>query len=300
MYHQPVLLKESLDGLNINPDGIYVDVTFGGGGHSQKILEQLNHGKLIAFDQDKDAEKNAIQDERFVFIRHNFRFMKNFLKYIDYPQVDGILADLGVSSHHLNSPERGFSFRYDAALDMRMNQNNPLTAAEVINTYSEQALKDILKNYGELKTPGRITQAILKARSDKKIQSVQHLIEAVEKYIPERFRNKTLAKIFQAIRIEVNQEMQSLKKFLGQTRDVLKPGGRLVVISYHSIEDRLVKNFMKSGNFSGTLHKDFYGNVASPFRLINKKVITPTDKEIVENNRARSARLRIAEKWEEA
>ena len=298
MYHQPVLLKESLDGLNINPDGIYVDATFGGGGHAKKILEQLNNGKLIAFDQDKDAEKNAFSDEHFVFIRHNFRYMKNFLKYLNYTQVDGIFADLGVSSYHFNRPERGFSFRFEGELDMRMNQNSKLTAKHIINQYPEQKLYEILREYGELKKPGRIVKAIAKERDELKINTTQQLVNILTPYFPERLLNKNLAKVFQAIRIAVNREISNLKFFLGQSEELLKPKGRLVVISYHSIEDRLVKNFMKSGNTSGILTKDFYGNVATPFNLVNKKIITPSEEEIKQNNRARSARLRIAEKKE--
>jgi 16S rRNA (cytosine1402-N4)-methyltransferase len=299
MYHQPVLLKESLDGLNITPDGIYVDATFGGGGHAKKILEQLNNGKLIAFDQDKDAEKNAFSDDRFVFIRHNFRYMKNFLKYLNYTQVDGIFADLGVSSYHFNSPERGFSFRFEGELDMRMNQNSKLTAKHIINRYPEQKLNEILREYGELKKTGRIVKAIIKEREEKEISTTQQLVHILTPYFPERLLNKHLAKVFQAFRIAVNREISNLKFFLEQSKELLKPKGRLVVISYHSIEDRLVKNFMKSGNTSGTLTKDFYGNVATPFNLINKKIITPSEEEIKQNNRARSARLRIAEKKEE-
>ena len=296
MYHQPVLLKESLDGLNINPDGVYVDATFGGGGHAKKILEQLNNGTLIAFDQDKEAEENVLSDARFVFIRHNFRYMKNFLKYMNYTKINGIFADLGVSSHHLNSPERGFSFRYDAQLDMRMNQNSRLTAKQIINTYSDKKLYQLFKEYGELNKPGKIVNAIIRARGEKEITTTFQLANTLTPYFPERFRNKMLAKIFQAFRIEVNREVSTLKIFLHQCKEMLAPQGRLVVISYHSIEDRIVKNFMKSGNVSGEITKDFYGNVATPFEIINKKIITPSEKEIQENNRARSARLRIAEK----
>lgn len=299
MYHQPVLLKESLDGLNINPDGIYVDATFGGGGHSRKILEQLNNGTLIAFDQDKEAEKNAFSDTRFIFIRHNFRYMKNFLKYMGYKQVDGIFADLGVSSYHFNSPERGFSFRFEGELDMRMNQNSKLTAKHVVNQYPEKELFRIFRDYGELHKPGKIVRAIVETREEQNINTTKQLVDTITPFFPERFRNKMLAKVFQAFRIEVNREITTLKIFLNQCKELLKPSGRLVVISYHSIEDRLVKNFMKSGNTSGELHKDFYGNVASPFKLINKKIITPSEEEVQENNRARSARLRIAEKEKE-
>jgi 16S rRNA (cytosine1402-N4)-methyltransferase len=296
MYHQPVLLNESIEGLNIDPDGIYVDATYGGGGHSQSILQQLNHGKLIAFDQDIEAESNVVNDDRLSFIRHNFRYMKNFLKYTGFIPVDGILADLGVSSHHLNAPERGFSFRFDAPLDMRMNQNTKLTAQYVINHYQAGQLDYILKNYGEIRRTRSVVNAILEKRSENKISSVNELVNALEPFIPKKTRNKFLAQVFQALRIEVNQEIRNLKSFLKQSLELLRPGGRIAVISYHSIEDRVVKNFFKTGNFEGKLEKDFYGNTRSPFNLVNRKIITPGEEEIKRNNRARSAKLRIAEK----
>jgi 16S rRNA (cytosine1402-N4)-methyltransferase len=296
MYHQPVLLKESIEGLKIDPDGVYVDATFGGGGHSKEIIQQLKNGKLIAFDQDLEAESNRLDDERFLFVRHNFRYMKNFLKYMGYSKVDGILADLGVSSHHLNTPERGFSFRFEAPLDMRMNQNGKLTAQYVLNHYQAKELDSIFRNYGELKRTKLVVDAILEKRSKQKIQTVQELVQTVEPFIPFKTKNKFLAQIFQALRIEVNKEIRNLKHFLSQSLEVLNPGGRLVVISYHSVEDRVVKNFIKSGNFEGKIEKDFYGNVSTPFNMVNRKIITPKPEEIEENNRARSARLRIAEK----
>jgi len=299
MYHQPVLLEESISGLNIDPNGIYVDATFGGGGHSKEIYRKLNKGKLIAFDQDKDAENNVGEDEKIIFVRHNFRYMKNFLKYLGFTQINGILADLGVSSHHFNTPERGFSFRFSAPLDMRMNQNHSLTAQYIINRYHPANLFRIFKEYGEIKSPRRIVDTIIKEREKKEINTTDDLIYILDPLIPERNRNKMLARIFQALRIEVNQEITNLKIFLSQSAEMLKDRGRLVVISYHSLEDRLVKNFMKTGRFSGTPEKDFYGNILKPLKTINSKVITPSEKEISENNRARSAKLRIAEKTQQ-
>jgi len=299
MYHQPVLLEESISGLNIDPNGIYVDATFGGGGHSKEIYRKLNKGKLIAFDQDKDAENNVGEDEKIIFVRHNFRYMKNFLKYLGFTQINGILADLGVSSHHFNTPERGFSFRFSAPLDMRMNQNHSLTAQYIINRYHPANLFRIFKEYGEIKSPRRIVDTIIKEREKKEINTTDDLIYILDPLIPERNRNKMLARIFQALRIEVNQEITNLKIFLSQSAEMLKDRGRLVVISYHSLEDRLVKNFMKTGRFSGTPEKDFYGNILKPLKTINSKVITPSEMEISENNRARSAKLRIAEKTQQ-
>src|SRR6056297_14825 len=299
MYHQPVLLEESISGLNIDPNGIYVDATFGGGGHSKEIYRKLNNGKLIAFDQDKDAENNVGEDEKIIFVRHNFRYMKNFLKYLGFTQINGILADLGVSSHHFNTPERGFSFRFSAPLDMRMNQNHSLTAQYIINRYHPANLFRIFKEYGEIKSPQRIVDTLIKEREKKEINTTDDLIYILDPLIPERNRNKMLARIFQALRIEVNQEITNLKIFLSQSAEMLKDRGRLVVISYHSLEDRLVKNFMKTGRFSGTPEKDFYGNILKPLKTINSKVITPSEKEISENNRARSAKLRIAEKTQQ-
>ena len=295
-YHTPVLLKESIDGLQIKPQGIYVDVTFGGGGHSHEILKKLNKGKLVAFDQDDDALQNLIDDERFVFVNHNFRFLKNFLKYHGFEKVDGILADLGVSSHHFDQPERGFSFRYDGELDMRMNRSAKVSAKDIINQYPEQELAKIFWEYGELKNSRKLARAIVNNRTDKKINTIKSFTDLLMPFIPKHAEHKFLAKIFQALRIEVNREMEFLKEMLLQTADVIKPGGRLVVITYHSLEDRLVKNFIKHGKFEGEAEKDLYGRTDVPFKAINRKVITPDEKEIAENNRARSAKLRIAEK----
>ncbi|MFO8236440.1 MAG: 16S rRNA (cytosine(1402)-N(4))-methyltransferase RsmH [Bacteroidales bacterium] len=297
MYHQPVLLKESIAGLNIDPNGIYVDATYGGGGHSKLIIKHLTNGKIIAFDQDKEAEANVIQNDRLIFIRHNFKYMKNFLKYMGFYTVDGILADLGVSSHHLNTPERGFSYRFDdVPLDMRMNQNANLTAQYIINHYHAKNLSEVLKKYGEIRKTYPLVSAILKYREKKEIQTAEELVKVLDPFIPVRTKNKFLSRIFQALRIEVNREIENLKAFLQQSLEVLKPQGRLCVISYHSLEDKLVKNFLKTGNFEGKIDKDFYGNVYSPFKLINKKIIMPGKEEIEDNKRARSARLRIAEK----
>jgi len=296
MYHQPVLLEESIEGLQINPEGIYVDATYGGGGHSRKILEKLGNGILIAFDQDADAQEHIIDDGRLTFIKHNFRYMKNFLRYLGHEQVDGILADLGVSSHHLDAPERGFSFRFDAPLDMRMDQQARLRAADVINQYIPSRLQEVFREYGELRKTKSIVEAIVQAREKQYIESTFQLTGILESHTPVKYRNKFLARIFQALRIEVNREVENLKYFLGQSNEMLKKGGRLAVISYHSVEDRVVKNFMKTGDFEGVLTKDFYGHDQTPLRVINKKVITPTYREIQSNNRARSAKLRIAEK----
>lgn len=295
-YHTPVLLKESIDGLQIKPQGIYVDVTFGGGGHSREILKKLNEGKLVAFDQDDDALSNLIDDDRFIFVNHNFRFLKNFLKYHKIEQVDGILADLGVSSHHFDKAERGFSFRYDGKLDMRMNQSAKISAKDIINNYTEQQLAKIFWEYGELKNSRKLARAIVENRSGKQIETIKAFTDLMMPFIPKHAEHKFLAKIFQALRIEVNREMEFLKEMLLQTADTIKPGGRLVVITYHSLEDRLVKNFIRNGKFEGEAEKDFYGNVDVPFKAVNRKVITPDEKEIAENNRARSAKLRIAEK----
>ena len=296
MYHQPVLLEESIDGLQIKPEGVYVDATYGGGGHSKKILEKLGNGKLIAFDQDKDAQGHIMDDARLIFIQHNFRYMKNFLKYLGYEQVDGVLADLGVSSHHLDAPERGFSFRFDAPLDMRMDQRAPLRAVDVINQYNPSRLQEIFREYGELRKTRSIVDAIVEAREQQYIESTFQLTAILESQTPVKYRNKFLARIFQALRIEVNREVEYLKFFLEQSNEILKKRGRLAVISYHSVEDRVVKNFMRTGNFEGELTKDFYGHEQTPLRVINKKVIAPSYREIQRNNRARSAKLRIAEK----
>ena len=296
MYHNPVLLSECIDGLNINPDGIYVDVTFGGGGHSRAILENLKGGHLYAFDQDADAAKNAFEDERFTFIPQNFRYMKNFVQLYANSKVDGILADLGVSSYQFDTPEKGFSTRFEGRLDMRMNQNDPVDAANIVNTYEVTALASIFSRYGELKNAMAIARDIEMARDIAPIETTTDLKNAVAPHLPKGQENKVLAQIFQALRIEVNKEMEVLEAFLSQCADMLKPGGRLVVMSYHSLEDRLVKNFMRSGNASGEVEKDFFGNQNTPYKLITHKPIVPSDEEIARNSRARSAKLRIAER----
>lgn len=296
MYHDPVLLSESVDGLNINPEGVYVDVTFGGGGHSRAILERLKGGHLYAFDQDADAARNAFDDPRFTFIPQNFRYMKNFVQLYAGVKVDGILADLGVSSYQFDTPEKGFSTRFEGRLDMRMNQNAPVDAAGVVNTYEVEALAGVFSRYGELKNSMAIARDIELARSVQPIETTTDLKAAVASHLPKGAENKTLAQIFQALRIEVNKEMEVLEEFLTQCPDVLKPGGRLVVLSYHSLEDRLVKNFMRSGNAGGTVEKDFFGNQLTPYKLITHKPVVPSDEEIVRNSRARSAKLRIAER----
>jgi 16S rRNA (cytosine1402-N4)-methyltransferase len=295
-YHNPVLLQASVDGLNIKPEGIYVDVTFGGGGHSKEILKRLGpNGKLFAFDQDEDALANALPDERFTLINENFRFIKRFLRFYGVKNVDGILADLGVSSHQFDVAERGFSTRFDAELDMRMSQKNDLSAYRVVNEYDESNLKRIFLDYGELKNAPVLARTIVEARANRPIKTTDELKEVLVKYLPERIRNKILAQIYQAIRIEVNQEMDVLKEFLEQSLEILNPGGRLSVISYHSLEDRLVKRFMKNGMFEGEPERDFFGNFSVPFKSIGK-LIVPSNDEIKINNRARSAKLRIAEK----
>ncbi|OCB72658.1 16S rRNA (cytosine1402-N4)-methyltransferase [Flavobacterium glycines] len=295
-YHNPVLLKETVDGLNIKPDGVYVDVTFGGGGHSREILRRLGpNGKLFAFDQDEDALANAIDDDRFVLINENFRYIKRFLRFYGARNVDGILGDLGVSSHQFDVPERGFSTRFDAGLDMRMSQKNDLNAYKVVNEYDDANLRRVFYDYGELKNAPALSRTIIEARQHRPIKTTEELKEVLAKYLPERVRNKVLAQIYQAIRIEVNQEMDVLKEFLEQSLEILNPGGRLSVISYHSLEDRLVKRFMKNGMFEGEPERDFFGNYSVPFKTIGK-LIVPTDEEIKINNRARSAKLRIAEK----
>ena len=295
-YHTPVLLNESVNGLQIKPNGIYVDVTFGGGGHSGEIIKHIKTGKLVAFDQDDDALPNLIDDERFVFVNHNFRFLKNFLRYHKIDKVDGLLADLGVSSHHFDDPKRGFSFRFDGELDMRMNKSAKLSAKNVINEYDEAALAKILWEYGELKNSRKLAKAIIDHRGSKKIETIKEFTDILFPYLPKHSEHKFLAKVFQALRIEVNREMEFLKDMLLQTIDVIKPGGRLVVITYHSLEDRIVKNFIKNGQFKGEVEKDFYGNLIVPFKAVNRKIIIPGDAEIKENNRARSAKLRIAER----
>ncbi|OXA72282.1 16S rRNA (cytosine(1402)-N(4))-methyltransferase [Flavobacterium aquidurense] len=295
-YHNPVLLHPTVDGLNIKPDGIYVDVTFGGGGHSKEILKRLGpNGKLFAFDQDEDALANALPDERFTLINENFRFIKRFLRFHGVKSVDGILADLGVSSHQFDVPERGFSTRFDAELDMRMSQKNDLSAYRVVNEYEEQDLRRVFFDYGELKNAPVLARTIVEAREHYPIKTTDELKDVLAKYLPERVRNKILAQIYQAIRIEVNQEMDVLKEFIEQSLEILNPGGRFSVISYHSLEDRLVKRFIKNGMFEGEPERDFFGNFSVPYKTIGK-LIVPDDAEIKINNRARSAKLRIAEK----
>lgn len=296
-YHVPVLLQESLEGMNITPEGTYVDVTFGGGGHSREILRRLGaEGHLYGFDQDADAEQNIPADSRFTFVRSNFRYLYNFMRYHQVAgEVDGLLADLGVSSHHFDDQERGFSFRFDGDLDMRMNTRAGKTAADIVNTYTEEALADVFYLYGELKISRKLAAVIAKSRAVKKITTIGELLEVVKPFIGKDKEKKFLAQVFQALRIEVNDELRALKEMLQGTLKVLKPEGRLVVITYHSLEDRLVKNFLKTGNFEGKAEKDFFGNVNSPFRLVNTKVIVPTDAEIERNPRSRSAKLRIAE-----
>lgn len=303
-YHVPVLLEQSIEGLNIHPEGIYVDATFGGGGHSMEILSHLNDkGHLFSFDQDLDAEKNIQQEghevllqDNFTFIRSNFRYLKNWMRYYKIEQIDGMLADLGVSSHHFDDENRGFSFRFDAPLDMRMNTKASLTAADVINTYNEEQLADIFYLYGELKNARRIASLLVKARSQKNITSTHDLIQAVEAVFGKAREKKDLAKLFQALRIEVNHEMEALKELLNSAQELLTTGGRLVVITYHSLEDRMVKNIMKTGNVQGKVQQDFFGRIETTFKLLNNKVITPTPQEQQENPRSRSAKLRIAEK----
>lgn len=295
-YHNPVLLKETVGGLNIKPSGVYVDVTFGGGGHSREIMKHLGpDGKLFAFDQDEDALANAIQDDRFVLIHENFRFIKRFLRFQGVKQVDGILADLGVSSHQFDVPERGFSTRFDAELDMRMSQRNELNAYQVVNEYDEQGLKKMFFDYGELKNAGALAAAIVAARAEEPIKNTEQLKKVLARFLPAHKSNKILAQIYQAVRIEVNQEMESLREFLEQSLEILKPEGRLSVISYHSLEDRLVKRYMRNGMFEGEPERDFFGNFTVPFKWIERLVV-PTEEEIAINNRARSAKLRVAEK----
>ncbi|MFT5437261.1 MAG: 16S rRNA (cytosine1402-N4)-methyltransferase [Ulvibacter sp.] len=295
-YHNPVLLTESIDGLDIQPDGVYVDVTFGGGGHSKEILKRLGeHGKLLAFDQDLDALENTIDDPRFILINENFRFLKRFLRFHNVTEVDGILGDFGVSSHQFDVAERGFSTRFEADLDMRMNQNSNFSAFHVINKYDESQLKAVLLDYGELRSAAGIARLIIEARGDCPIRSSEQLKKVIRRFLPQHKENKILAQIYQAIRIEVNEELEALKEFLIQSLEVLKPGGRLSLISYHSLEDRLVKRFIRNGLFVGEVEKDVFGRVDVPMKNIGKFII-PSEKEIKENNRARSAKLRIAKK----
>jgi len=295
-FHIPVLLKESIDGMSIKPNGVYVDVTFGGGGHSKEILSRLGeHGKLYAFDQDHDAQQNLINDSRFTLIQANFRFIKRFLKLEGVKEVDAILGDFGVSSHQFDEGERGFSIRFDAELDMRMDQQTGISASELINTYSEEQLSQLLWQYGEIKMSRKLAKAIVEERSVKPIQSTSELNALLTPFFPPTKVNKFLAQVYQAIRIEVNQEMEALKEFLLQTPDLIKKGGRLSLISYHSLEDRLVKRFIRDGKFSGAPEKDFYGNMLVPFKKTGK-LITPAQTEMRQNNRSRSAKLRIGEK----
>lgn len=296
MYHQPVLLTESIEGLNIKENGIYIDATYGGGGHSKEILKKFEKGSLIAFDHDQDALINKIEDERLILINQNFRYMRNFLKLYKALPVDGILADLGISSYQIDKAERGFSVRFEGDLDLRMNRRKSLTAQQVVNEYSVSKLKDIFQSYGELKNAYKVAMNIDNARSGKAIKTTTELMEATQKCAPRGLENKFYAKLFQALRIEVNDELGALKQLLEQSVDLLASGGRIVVISYHSLEDRLVKNFFKSGNLKGEVEKDFYGNSQTPFKLINRKPITAGAKELEENKRSRSAKLRIAEK----
>lgn len=296
-YHVPVLLQESICGLNLQDGGIYVDVTFGGGGHSREILRRMGkESRLFSFDQDEDAERNIVDDSRFTFVRSNFRYLRNFLRYYGVEEVDGILADLGVSSHHFDDSERGFSFRFDGKLDMRMNRRAGMTAADVVNTYDEERLADVFYLYGELKNSRKLANVLVKARVRKPFDTIGDFLEVVKPLYGREREKKELAKVFQALRIEVNEEMQALKEMLYAATEALKPGGRLVVITYHSLEDRMVKNLMKTGNIEGKADQDFYGNVKTPFRLINNKVIVPANEEILRNPRSRSAKLRIAEK----
>lgn len=303
-YHIPVLLQQSVDGLNIHEDGVYVDATFGGGGHSREIMRRLNgKGRLFGFDQDIDAFNNFISQSNneadfcsgFQFVRSNFRYMANFLRFYGVDKADGILADLGVSSHHFDESGRGFSFRFEGELDMRMNQRGGITAADVVNTYDEKRIADILFIYGELKNSRRMADAIVKARKNEPIRRIEQLVAVLEPFMQRQRVKKDMAKAFQAFRIEVNHEMDALREMLQQTIRILKPGGRLVVITYHSLEDKLVKNLMRTGNCEGVEEKDFYGNCLTPFQLVNRKVIVPDTQEQERNPRSRSAKLRIAE-----
>lgn len=298
MYHIPVLLHETVDGLNIQPGGIYVDVTFGGGGHSREILRRLDtKAHLYSFDQDADAEQNIPQgDERFTFVRSNFRYLKNWMRYYGVEHIDGLLADLGVSSHHFDDEERGFSFRFDAPLDMRMNERAGTTAADIVNRYSEEQLADVFYLYGEMKNSRRLASAIVKARAAHALQTIDDLLQVVKPLMPREREKKDLARVFQALRIEVNHEMDALREMLEAALSILRPGGRLSVLTYHSLEDRMVKNFIRAGRIDGKVQQDFYGRRLTPWRAINNKVILPSQQEQEENPRSRSAKLRIAEK----
>lgn len=296
VYHEPVLLNESIEGLAIHPDGIYVDTTYGGGGHARKIIEKLQNGKLIAFDQDVDAMKNQIDDPRLLLLNHNFRYLKRFLRYYQLLPVDGILADLGVSSHQLDQPERGFSTRFDSPLDLRMDRKKELTAQRVLNEYPEERLRKIFSMYGEVPNAARLAGLIVHSRATHPVVHSKQFQQIIAECIPRSNENRYLAQVYQALRIEVNQELEALKELLQQSLGVLKSGGRLVIITYHSLEDRIVKNFIRTGNVEGELEKDFFGKTSAPFRMINKKPITPGTEELVDNPRSRSAKLRIAEK----
>lgn len=296
-YHVPVLLTESVDGLAIQPDSILVDVTFGGGGHSREILRRLGkEGHLFSFDQDADAERNIVDDDRFTFIRSNFRYLKNWMRYYEVDGIDGLLADLGVSSHHFDDETRGFSFRFDAPLDMRMNKRAGLTAADILNNYTEEQLADIFYLYGELKNARKVASVIVKARQEVPVQTTGQLLVLMDKLFPREREKKEVTKLFQALRIEVNHEMDALREMLSGACQLLKPGGRLSVITYHSLEDRIVKNVMRAGNAEGKVEQDFFGRVKPPLHLINNRVITASEEELAANPRSRSAKLRIAEK----
>ena len=296
MYHDPVMLEECIEGLNINPGGVYADVTFGGGGHSRAILSRLTTGHLYAFDQDEDARQNIIDDSRFTFIPQNFKYFKNFIRLYQNGKIDGVMADLGVSSHQFDTPEKGFSTRFNGHLDMRMSQSTPTDAATIVNTYDQAELARILSLYGEVQQAHLFAADIVMARDNEPIETTEELKAAVARRLPRGKENKVLAQIFQALRIEVNQELEALTAFLSQCADVLKPSGRLVVMSYHSLEDRLVKNYMKTGNAEGKEEKDFFGNLLTPYKLITRKPLVPSDEETERNSRARSAKLRIAER----
>jgi len=296
IYHRPVLLRESIDGLAITAGGTYVDLTYGGGGHSREILDRLKGGQLFAFDQDQDALKNRIDDKRLVLLNNNFRYLKNFLKYYNKIPVNGILADLGVSSHQIDIPERGFSIRENGILDMRMNKQRSLTAKQILNKYPKEELKRIFKEYGEIKNAEKLANTIVSTRLDREIKGTEQFKLAIRTCVPRGRENKYYAMVFQALRIEINQELEALREMLLQTLEVLKPGGRLVVISYHSLEDRIVKNFMRTGNFQGNIEKDFYGHQIPQYKLVTKKPVVPGEEEITKNPRSRSAKLRIAER----
>lgn len=296
-YHIPVLLHESIEGMNLRAKGTFVDVTFGGGGHSKEILRCMDsESRLFSFDQDEDAEQNIVNDKRFTFVRSNFRYLSNFLRYYGVDGVDAILADLGVSSHHFDDSERGFSFRFNGKLDMRMNKRAGMTAADIVNNYDEERLANLFYLYGELKNSRKIASVLVKARSQKKIETIEEFLDVIKPLFGKDREKKELAKVFQALRIEVNREMEALKEMLNAATQALKPGGRLVVITYHSLEDRMVKNIMKTGNVEGKMEQDIFGRTNSPFKLVNNKVIVPSDEEIERNPRSRSAKLRIAEK----